>query len=656
MKHRPEIDGLRALAVLPVILFHAGFSAFGGGFVGVDVFFVISGYLITGILLNELSRGDFSIRRFYARRARRILPALFCVMLVTIPFAWMWMLPSQYAPFSRSMLAVVGFVSNMFFWRESGYFAAEASEKPLLHTWSLGVEEQYYVLFPLLLWLLWRVGKKPALIAVSVLALVSFCLCEYASRYAPSANFFLLPTRAWELLVGSLCAFAHLNQAPKKNDTLALIGLGLIAAAVFLFNEHMRLPSAYMIAPVLGTAMVLLFATNETIAARLLSWRPVVGVGLVSYSAYLWHHPLFAFAHIRLFNTPSMGLMLGLSALALLLGALTWKYVEQPFRLKSHPRYVANRPALLAALGAALLLIAAGVHGHLTQGRLAQWTENAPENQRRAFALIDHERARNFDFDNGDCIFNTNSLTPEVGERIVACAKKHGKGIAVTGDSHAMNMFHLLKVSIGQRPFMVGLGQGMCRAYAPLPTCNYDKLQALLGKHSNLFHTIIYEQAGWHLFVDARGNEIDQDMISGLPLDARVPDFAPNMAHVDGVIAYLKTLAPHARIIWLGPRLEPEINEHAMIHLGCDYPFALRPNQAEIFTQLDESIAQKVTQEGLEYRSQIAMVKLDMATDFMTCDATYWKDRNHYSEAGETRFGERLTLDALLATEVRHAN
>jgi len=491
-------------------------------------------------------------------------------------------------------------------------------------------------------------GKKPALIGVGLAALISFAACEYASRYAPSANFFLLPTRAWELLVGSLCAFAHLNHPPKKNDALALIGLGLIGAAVFLFNEHMRLPSASMLAPVLGTALVLLFATNDTIASRLLSWRPVVAVGLVSYSAYLWHHPLFAFAHIRSFNTPSVGLMLGLSALALLLGALTWKYVEQPFRLKTHPRYVANRPALLAAVAVALLLLAAGVHGHLTQGRLAQWTENAPENQRRAFALIDHERARNFDFDNGDCIFNANSLTPEVGERIVACAKKYGKGIAVTGDSHAMNMFHLLKVKIGTRPFMVGLGQGMCRAYAPLPTCNYDKLQVLLRAHSNLFHTIIYEQAGWHLFVDARGSEIDQDMISGLPLDARVPDFATNKEHVNSVISYLKTLAPHARIIWLGPRLEPEINEHAVIHLGCDYPFALRPNQVEIFAQLDDAIEKQVSASGLEYRSQIDSVKLDMAKDFMTCDVTYWKDRNHYSEAGEKRFGARLTLDGVL--------
>lgn len=654
MNYRSEIDGLRALAVLPVILFHAGFSVFGGGFVGVDVFFVISGYLITGIILNELAQGHFSIRWFYARRARRILPALFCVMLVTIPFALMWMLPSQYAPFSRSMIAVVGFVSNLFFWRESDYFAAEASEKPLLHTWSLGVEEQYYVLFPLALMLLWRIGKKPAFYGVGLAALVSFFLCEYASRYASSANFFLLPTRAWELLVGSLCAFSHRDAAPKNNNSLALLGLGLIGAAVFTYSEHMRLPSAYTFMPVLGAALIILYAQSGTWVARMLSLKPLVGVGLISYSTYLWHHPLFAFAHIRLFNTPSTALMLGLSICALILGALTWWLVEQPFRHKQHRFYVSNRRAFQIAIGAALLLLAVGVYGHYTHGRLAQWVQHAPENQRRAFEMIDNERARNFDFDNGDCVFNANSLNESVGIRMVACAKKYGKGIAVIGDSHAMNMFHVLNVRAGKRPFLVGLGQGMCRPHAPLPSCNYDKLHALLTQYPALLHTIIYEQAGWHLFVDMRGKEIDQDMISGLPIDAPVPNFLPNIAHIDAVASYLKTLTPFSRVIWLGPRLEPEISENVIIHLGCDYPFTLRPNQAEIFARLDAAIATQVKDVSIEHRSQLSFIHLDMTKDFMSCAHTYWKDRNHYSEAGERYFGKRLTLDSLLKNEGRH--
>ncbi len=325
MTHRREIDGLRALAVLPVILFHAGFAAFSGGFVGVDVFFVISGYLITQIIVQDLNRGQFSIRRFYARRARRILPALFIVMIACIPLAFIWMLPSQYDEFSRSILAVVLFLSNIFFWRESGYFAAEAAEKPLLHTWSLGVEEQFYVLFPLLLMLAWRLGKTRIVPIMIIIALLSLGLSEYASRYYLNANFFLLPTRAWELLIGSITAVALIRESEKKYaNALSLFGLALIIISIFTFDEAMRLPSALSLIPTLGTALILRYATANTFAARALSLRPLVAIGLISYSAYLWHQPLFAFARMHLLSVPSPSLMLTLATVSLILGAMSW--------------------------------------------------------------------------------------------------------------------------------------------------------------------------------------------------------------------------------------------------------------------------------------------------------------------------------------------
>ncbi len=178
MNYRREIDGLRALAVLSVILFHAGFETFSGGFVGVDVFFVISGYLVTTIILAELEQGSFSILNFYERRARRILPALFLVMLVCVPFAWFWLLPSDMKDFSQSLVAVSVFASNILFWRESGYFDTAAELKPLLHTWSLAVEEQYYVLFPLFLMLFWRLGKRSILVMLGLVFVASLDVAE----------------------------------------------------------------------------------------------------------------------------------------------------------------------------------------------------------------------------------------------------------------------------------------------------------------------------------------------------------------------------------------------------------------------------------------------------------------------------------------------
>lgn len=214
-EYRREVDGLRAVAVVPVMLFHAGFQEFGGGFVGVDVFFVISGYLITTIILGELKRGSFSIATFYERRARRILPALFFVMAMCIPFAWCWLLPSDMEEFAKSLRAVSIFGSNILFAQKSGYFDTAAELKPLLHTWSLAVEEQFYVLFPLLLMLMWRFGKKWTVILLVLIAAASLGVAHGNVFDDPAATFFLLPTRVWELALGSFVAFyfAHAGGA-----------------------------------------------------------------------------------------------------------------------------------------------------------------------------------------------------------------------------------------------------------------------------------------------------------------------------------------------------------------------------------------------------------------------------------------------------------
>ena len=648
MKYRPEIDGLRALAVMPVILFHAGFSIFSGGFIGVDVFFVISGYLIAQGIIEEQARGSFSFKRFYARRARRILPPLFAVMLATIPFAYAWMLPSQYEDFSRSLIAVVLFVSNVFFWHESGYFAAEASEKPLLHTWSLGVEEQFYLIVPLLLIVLLRAGRRPAFYAIAIAAFLSFVLGEYASRYSPSANFFLIPMRAWELLVGCLCAFAHTQGNIRYHNLLSLLGLGMIGVAFAVYDEHMRLPSAYTLLPVSGVALIVLYGTMGSIAARALSWRPFVGIGLVSYSAYLWHHPLFALARVHILVTPPPLLMLALSAVALGLGALTWLVLERPFRIASHPLYVSNQHAIIAAVFGALLLLSIGIEGDVSHGRLVDWMRHASSSQTQAFRLLDNAHQETSFFDNGACIFNVNELTPVVEKRLVSCRQHYGKGVAVIGDSHAINLFFVLKEHSENHPFIAGISQGMCRPHTPKANCYYDALVTLLTRHPDLFHDVIYEQAGFHLLHDAYGKDIDRGNISGLALDMPVPDFLPNITYIDAVKAYLITLTRFARVTWFGPRIEPEMRDMAIIHSGCDYPFRLRPNQQHIFTRLDEAVRQQLASSAIRYRSQIDMVQFDMSHDFLSCDKTYFLDGDHYSADGEHYFAARITLDAIL--------
>jgi peptidoglycan/LPS O-acetylase OafA/YrhL len=340
MKYRPEIDGLRALAVLPVIFFHAGIKQFSGGYVGVDVFFVISGYLITTIIISDMAAGKFSLVNFYERRARRILPALFFVMVACLPFAWLWLSPSDLKDFGQSLVAVSTFSSNILFWVESGYFNTAAELKPLLHTWSLAVEEQYYILFPIFLMVTWSLGIKLVLILLSIVFLVSLSVAQWGAYNSPSASFYLLPTRGWELLIGVFVAFyLRYNNTSKShhtNQVLSLLGFGMIFYSIVYFDENTPFPSLYGLIPTCGTGLLILSAVPNTFVHRLLSASSVVGLGLISYSAYLWHQPLLAFARHRLLGELSSFTLIIIILASLLMAYVSWKWVEKPFRNTNH--------------------------------------------------------------------------------------------------------------------------------------------------------------------------------------------------------------------------------------------------------------------------------------------------------------------------------
>ncbi|MDC9809538.1 MULTISPECIES: acyltransferase family protein [Rhizobium] len=368
MIYRREIDGLRAAAVVPVILFHAGFSLFTGGFIGVDVFFVISGFLITSIILEEMRKGTFSLVAFYERRARRLLPALFLVILCCLPFAWLWVMPEEFRDFSDSLIATSLSGANFLFWFKSGYFAPEAGEVPLLHIWSLAVEEQYYMFFPLLVIFMWKRKPNWLLATLVAIAFASLAYSEWASRVFPSANFYFLPSRAWEFLAGSICSFIESKGKKRGSDPLSLLGFGMIAFSVFYFDETSPIPSTLAVVPVVGAMLVLLFARQGTWVAALLSTRAFITVGKISYSAYLWHQPIFAFARIRSIDPPPITEMGALACFSLVLGYLSWRFVEQPFRRSQHRLLPSRRGLTLSASAMLAAFIAFGLYGHDTRG------------------------------------------------------------------------------------------------------------------------------------------------------------------------------------------------------------------------------------------------------------------------------------------------
>lgn len=346
MKHyRAEIDGLRAVAVIPVVLFHAGFSWIGGGYAGVDVFFVISGYLITTILYTEIRSGSFSILGFYERRARRIIPALALICVASILPAWILMRPEELEAFAKSLIGVAIYASNVSFLLDQGYFEESAELIPLLHTWSLGVEEQFYIIFPFFLLVLLKKNADRANIALVLVISLSVSLSIWATNIqsqptTTSSAFFLLHTRAWELGIGALVAMGHAQRRDcfsKRwvNEVMSLVGIALIIFSFFAYTPTTPFPGIASIPPTIGAALVVAFASSPTFVAKILSLKIFVSVGLLSYSVYLWHNPIFAFFRIyqKQIELPWEVISILIFA-TFLLSYLTWRFVEKPFRNK----------------------------------------------------------------------------------------------------------------------------------------------------------------------------------------------------------------------------------------------------------------------------------------------------------------------------------
>ncbi|MNB83082.1 O-acetyltransferase OatA [compost metagenome] len=371
LAYRRDIDGLRAVAVIAVVLFHFGVPGFTGGFVGVDVFFVISGYLITSIIWNQRQAGQFSFVDFWARRARRILPALFAMIIAVLAVGWFLLAPKDYEELGRSVRYQVMFVSNILFMRQDGYFDVASDLKPLLHTWSLAVEEQFYIVFPLLLTLLSSRLKHWRLALFSVL-LLSFGLSVWAVAHHPEKAFFLLPMRAWELLAGAMLAVAPKSAwrlKPMAAQWLSLLGMLLILLAVFGYDKATPFPGVAALLPVPGVVLLILAnGHRETWVGQFLSSRIMVGLGLISYSWYLWHWPVFVFSSYASVGETSVFDSVGLILLTLLLGYLSWKFVETPFRER---RLLAGRRQILLAGACGVLVLGLA-------GQALRWTDGLP--------------------------------------------------------------------------------------------------------------------------------------------------------------------------------------------------------------------------------------------------------------------------------------
>ncbi|WP_426132947.1 acyltransferase family protein [Pseudomonas sp. PWP3-1b2] len=542
LAYRRDIDGLRAIAVLAVVLFHFGVPGVTGGFVGVDVFFVISGFLITSIILREREGGHFSFLNFWARRARRILPALLVMMSVSLVVGWFLMAPKDYSELGRSIHNQAIFISNLFFMRQDGYFETASDMKPMLHTWSLSVEEQFYIAFPLLLALLssrlkhWRS-------ALFVLLLVSFAASVWAVSHAPDKAFFLLPMRAWELLAGSMLAVMPARAkriSPMLAQAISAISLGLILVAVVGYDDSTAFPGLAALLPVLGV-VGLIWANGQhtTWVGQLLGSRVLVGIGLISYSWYLWHWPVLVFGKYANITDLAPVQLAALFSLSLLLGYASWRFVEGPFRER---RLLAGNRAVLVS--AVIGLVSLGLIG---KGLV--WSDGFA--WRLSPQALQFAKAHTWSPNLMNCLSDDKK---NKHRELCHFGPQEGTARAlVWGDSHASALIPALKDGAGRYDF--GITQAGYAGCLPFyrkentPGCNAfnERVTQLLSRDS--FSDVVLV-ARWSLYVYGQRNGDTGPTIHD-PATGKYDRAVAERKFSEGMNALVHQLRASGRRVWL---------------------------------------------------------------------------------------------------------
>lgn len=506
--YRGDIDGLRAFAVVSVLIFHAFPQYLPGGFVGVDVFFVISGYLITSIILKALDAGEFSFRQFYARRIRRIFPALLVVVLSTLLAGWYVLLPGEYAELAKHSVAGLGFVANVAYWLESGYFDTAAELKPLLHLWSLGVEEQFYLAWPLLLIAAWKL--RLAFWVLMLLAFVSSFTVNIALSGSDSASAYFLPFgRAWELLAGAALVLMsrHGWVVREGGNTISVVGLVLLCVSLFVIDASKAFPGWWALLPVLGSVLLIAAGPDAVINRRFLMLRPMIFVGLISYPLYLWHWPLLSFSRVVESGAPSVWLLLACLLGAFVLAWLTWLLLERPVRKIREGR------AVMGLSIAAVLLAALSANIFNRDGMAFRLKDAQVRSEARALEWPSQLQS------DAACVAALPAVSP--GACLIA-QPRQAPDVALIGDSHANHFYWGLSEALAAQDVnLVQLGKGAClpvggvevvRKGAPLDCPSVTQAAIDYAVHADSVKTVVIA-ARWMLYLTGREQRDAEDTL-----------------------------------------------------------------------------------------------------------------------------------------------
>jgi peptidoglycan/LPS O-acetylase OafA/YrhL len=661
IKYRSDIDGLRAIAVIAVIFYHNQITLFGfkflsGGFLGVDIFFVISGYLITRIILLELSENNqFSFKSFYLRRCRRILPALIFVILLSIPFAYILLLPVSLIDFSKSVLFTLGFTSNLYFYNSGNeYQAVDSILKPFLHTWSLSIEEQFYIIFPLFLFFIFKIYKKKIFLIIFILFTISIISSNYFSYNYKELNFFFFPSRIWELLSGSLVAciqifyrnnnsnyYKYFNKL-KSFNIFSILGFFLITYSLIFYNDKIAHPSFFTLVPIIGTCLILIFYNNKLLLSKFLSFRPLRFIGLISYSLYLIHYPVLSFFNIEGYTHNTLHIKL---FLMFFVATASYYLIEIPFRNFSK---INNKNFIYIMLFFFILIFILCSYVIFKNGKVNE------KNVKISLAIESNY------YDNGLCKFSTINLNVVKNSkenfisRLEQCLIKNNLPfILVLGDSHSENLYNSL-AQFSNYPFIVGINTPGCSVPSKKEfenvefghqkrereSCFYYQALDFINKYKENIRVILFHNKGSYYLTDSSlGKKPGKSEYRQLPI---ISD------EIDRNIYYLKKIKNiFEQTIFVGPFMEPNIKIDRHVFNKLD-PRSLESNVNLSIINVDNEleIASKIN--NIQYISSIKILSYDPINDFYKDGYFMYKDTDHWSMHGEKYFGKKLFSDKKL--------
>lgn len=621
--HIREIDGMRAIAVLAVVLYHASIQGFAGGFFGVDVFFVISGFVITRKTLTDLGSSEFSPFEFYRRRVRRILPAVIVILFVTTFFAHKWLLPVDYMKFSETLKSVLTLNSNRQIARETNYFSPDTAFLPLAHLWSLAIEEQFYLVFPIVVFFMNTKRRLTTiLVAVSVWSLITMIL----SSTETSAPYFSTSNRVAQLAFGGLCALfvagktnTDLRENPKK--VVNTVAFAVLLLLIPFYSAEQAVPSILSLVPVGLTCLFLVLPRTQNIVTAL-SFKPIQIIGRASFSVYLVHQPILAFSKILIYGTPystpttvEKGVMVAVCVLA---GVVSWRLIEEPVRrLRGKLEIV----AVVAILASAVLLYAHADRVIEKSG----YPERIPASAAESLARRDIAMASNVVMMNRDCAYEIS--LPELSQSgqdpmFQRCSKLYGPPVLVAGDSHAEDLFNALSINLAER-FVLGVYRhdashvDFMRGLAEVITTSKPNLQVVM---------FTLEASTW---IDSNLINLDQ-----LKIDA------------NAIFESGKQMREFTNFVWLGPQIEPRIDLFGFNPLvGRVRELNTVRLSEQLSSEVDDILTKLAKVTTVPYISKMEIVHFDYRRDFEIRDGFTYSDRTHWSTIGERLFGKRLVAD-----------